>query len=83
MNTMDKKLIYVLCTVNSCRSQVADGFLNELGGDQFEMRSADVEAMVKNEQVEVIVDLRGEAVECAYPAAKQPQREALEKIFSK
>lgn len=29
--------------------------------------AADVEAMVKNENVEVVVDLRGEATECAYP----------------
>lgn len=28
----------------------------------------DVEDMIKNENVEVIVDLRGEATECAYPA---------------
>jgi protein-tyrosine phosphatase len=31
--------------------------------------AADVEDMVKNEGVDVIVDLRGEAAECAYPAA--------------
>ncbi|SDX72038.1 dual specificity protein phosphatase family protein [Paenibacillus sp. CF384] len=31
--------------------------------------AADVEAMVKNEGVEVIVDLRAEAIECAYPEA--------------
>src|SRR4051794_40011557 len=31
--------------------------------------AADVESMVKNEGVEVVVDLRGEATECAYPAA--------------
>jgi len=31
--------------------------------------AADVEAMVKNEGIDVIVDLRGEAMECAYPAA--------------
>ncbi|MEK8130441.1 dual specificity protein phosphatase family protein [Paenibacillus filicis] len=31
--------------------------------------AADVEAMVKNEGIDVIVDLRGEATECAYPAA--------------
>lgn len=30
--------------------------------------ASDVEDMVKNENVEVIVDLRGEATECAYPA---------------
>lgn len=31
--------------------------------------AADVESMVKNEGIDVIVDLRGEATECAYPAA--------------
>ncbi|WP_157325481.1 protein-tyrosine phosphatase family protein [Paenibacillus anseongensis] len=30
--------------------------------------ASDVEDMVKNENVEFIVDLRGEATECAYPA---------------
>lgn len=32
--------------------------------------ASDVEAMVKNEGIEVIVDLRGEATECAYPDAR-------------
>lgn len=31
--------------------------------------AADVEDMVKNEQVKVIVDLREESTECAYPSA--------------
>lgn len=31
--------------------------------------ASDVEQMVKNEQVEVVVDLREEATECAYPEA--------------
>ena len=31
--------------------------------------AAEVEAMVKNEGVEVVIDLRGEATECAYPNA--------------
>jgi protein-tyrosine phosphatase len=31
--------------------------------------AADVEAMVNNEGVEVVVDLRGEATACAYPSA--------------
>jgi hypothetical protein len=30
----------------------------------------DVESMVINEGIEVVVDLRGEATECAYPAAR-------------
>ncbi|MCY9667627.1 arsenate reductase (thioredoxin) [Paenibacillus alginolyticus] len=42
---MEKKpFIYFLCTGNSCRSQIADGFLNALGGDKFEVKSAGLEA---------------------------------------
>ncbi|MGN8768006.1 arsenate reductase (thioredoxin) [Paenibacillus barengoltzii] len=42
---MEKKpLVYFLCTGNSCRSQIADGFLKALGGDKFEVRSAGLEA---------------------------------------
>ncbi|MCR8631969.1 arsenate reductase (thioredoxin) [Paenibacillus radicis (ex Xue et al. 2023)] len=42
---MEKKtLIYFLCTGNSCRSQIADGFLNALGNDKYEVKSAGLEA---------------------------------------
>ncbi|MGK9250734.1 arsenate reductase (thioredoxin) [Paenibacillus humicus] len=42
---MEKKpFIYFLCTGNSCRSQIADGFLNSLGGDKYEVKSAGLEA---------------------------------------
>ncbi|WP_028595057.1 arsenate reductase (thioredoxin) [Paenibacillus assamensis] len=41
---MEKKLIYFLCTGNSCRSQMADGFMKEFGGDRFEVYSAGLEA---------------------------------------
>ncbi|AWP25371.1 arsenate reductase (thioredoxin) [Paenibacillus sp. Cedars] len=42
---MEKKpLIYFLCTGNSCRSQIADGFLNALGGEKYEVKSAGLEA---------------------------------------
>ncbi|WP_127529365.1 arsenate reductase (thioredoxin) [Paenibacillus kobensis] len=40
----NKPLIYFLCTGNSCRSQIADGFMNELGGDRYEVKSAGLEA---------------------------------------
>ncbi|MNO93677.1 Arsenate-mycothiol transferase ArsC1 [compost metagenome] len=41
---MNKPLIYFLCTGNSCRSQIADGFLKTLGGDRYEVKSAGLEA---------------------------------------
>lgn len=41
---MIKKLIYFLCTGNSCRSQMADGFLKAIGGDLFDVQSAGLEA---------------------------------------
>lgn len=40
----DKPLVYFLCTGNSCRSQIADGFLNALGGEKYEVKSAGLEA---------------------------------------
>jgi arsenate reductase len=41
---MDKQLVYFLCTGNSCRSQMADGFLNAIGGDIYLVQSAGLEA---------------------------------------
>ena len=41
---MEKKLVYFLCTGNSCRSQMADGFLSVLGSEQYEVKSAGLEA---------------------------------------
>ena len=37
------KKILVLCTGNSCRSQIAEGYLKHLAGDQAEIYSAGVE----------------------------------------
>jgi arsenate reductase len=39
----DKKKILVLCTGNSCRSQIAEGYLRHFAGDRAEVYSAGVE----------------------------------------
>ena len=38
-----KKKVLVLCTGNSCRSQIAHGYLQQFGGDKVEVYSAGVE----------------------------------------
>lgn len=41
---MAKKSIYFLCTGNSCRSQMAEGWAKKLLGDEWQVRSAGIEA---------------------------------------
>ncbi|MFC0015160.1 MULTISPECIES: arsenate reductase (thioredoxin) [Allobacillus] len=41
---MDKKIVYFLCTGNSCRSQMAEGFGKEILGETWDVYSAGVEA---------------------------------------
>jgi len=43
-----KKRVLFLCTGNSCRSQMAEGWLKHLGGDTYEVFSAGIEAHGKN-----------------------------------
>ncbi|MGO4697532.1 arsenate reductase (thioredoxin) [Paenibacillus sp. 2TAB26] len=40
----NKPLVYFLCTGNSCRSQIADGFLKAMGSGKYEVKSAGLEA---------------------------------------
>lgn len=42
MSDLPKKRILYLCTGNSCRSQMAEGFTNALRGGEFEAHSAGV-----------------------------------------
>ncbi len=41
---MSKKIIYFLCTGNSCRSQMAEGFAKVYLKDEWEVKSAGLEA---------------------------------------
>lgn len=41
---MPKKIIYFLCTGNSCRSQMAEGWAKRYLGDSWEVKSAGIEA---------------------------------------
>ena len=40
--------ILYLCTGNSCRSQIAEGWTRQLGGNRVEVQSAGIEAHGKN-----------------------------------
>ncbi len=68
----NKPLVYFLCTGNSCRSQIADGFLNALGGDKYEVKSAGLEAHGLNPRAvqamkEVGIDISGNSSDVIDP----------------
>jgi len=61
----DRKRVLVLCTGNSCRSQMAEGFVNHLLGAEWEARSAGtapaarVHPLAVRAMAEVGVDIAG------------------------
>ena len=62
---MSKKTVLFLCTGNSCRSQMAEGWLRHLGGDRFEALSAgtrpqDLNPLAVAVMAEVGVDISGQ-----------------------
>ena len=48
MNFPRKPRVLFLCTGNSCRSQMAEGFVRALGGESIEVQSAGIEAHGQN-----------------------------------
>ena len=68
-----KKSVLFLCTGNSCRSQMAEGWLKQLGGENFEVFSAGIEAHGKNPRAirvmrEAGVDISAQQSEILDPA---------------
>ena len=55
---MERKRVLFVCTHNSARSQMAEGFLRAWGGDTFEVHSAGTQATeVRPEAIQVMADI--------------------------
>ncbi len=58
MSTLEKKSVFFLCTGNSCRSQMAEGFLRYFSRDRYEVSSAGTYPMGLNSRaVEAMQDI--------------------------
>lgn len=58
LKEMSKPLILVVCTANSARSQMAEGLMRHLKGDQFEVASAGTLATyVRPQAIEALVEI--------------------------
>ena len=55
---MSNNILY-LCTGNSCRSQMAEGWSRQLGGDEFNVESAGIEAHGKNPRAIAVMQEAG------------------------
>jgi len=54
----DKKRVLFICTHNSARSQMAEGYLRHIAGDRFDVYSAGTEAtVVRPQAIEVMAEI--------------------------
>ncbi|MDQ6993439.1 MAG: arsenate reductase (thioredoxin) [Mariprofundus sp.] len=54
-----KKKVLFLCTGNACRSQMAEGWLKQLGGERFDVYSAGIVAHGKNPRAIAVMQEAG------------------------
>jgi len=78
MTINKKKRVLFLCTGNSCRSQMAEGWLKHLGGDDFEVFSAGIEAHGKNPRA--IAAMQEAGVDISDQASEIIQTSMLESL---
>ena len=68
---MDKPKVLFLCTGNSARSQMAEGFLKKLGDDKFEVFSAGFEPQGINPLTRVVMAEKGFELAAQYSKSVQ------------
>lgn len=74
---MNKQRVLFLCTHNSARSQMAEGFLRALAGDRFEVASAGTQAtrvhpLAVRAMADLAIDLSGHTSKIVDDLVEQP-----------
>jgi len=64
-----RKKILVLCTGNSCRSQIAEGYLRQLVGDRADIYSAGIEAHGVN--TNAIATMKEDGIDITHQTSNQ------------